>query len=141
MFFAMLFIGRMFGLLRSITARSAFLPTAMPSQSFKPIARAPPTQAASSTFAASTAEASFSRYLASALTRYISRNMSRALFEPAPSVPMARAMPSSIKRFTGAIPLASLRFEAGFKTAVRPRFLNIAISSSLMWTQWNAPPP
>lgn len=68
--------------------------------------------------------------MASTLTRYISRNMSRALFEPAPSVPMARAMPSSIKRFTGAIPLASLRFEGRVQNRRQAAVLNIAISSS-----------
>ena len=55
---------------------------------------------------------------ASALARNISLNISRLLLIAGPSVPIATGIPSSTNRFSGAIPLASFRLDAGQVTAV-----------------------
>ena len=108
------------------------MPGATSMQLSRPIAFAPPTQAISSTLSAGQAEASPAVSFPSAETRYISRNMSRALLLPAPSVPMARGTPALLSFSIGATPLASLRLEAGFVTAQSFFSAKSAISSSLM---------
>ena len=96
------------------------------------MARAPPTQAISSTSSAGQAAASPVTSFCSAETRYISRNMSRALLLPAPSVPMASPTPARASAQMGATPLASFRFEAGFVTAQSFFDAKRAMSSSLI---------
>ena len=117
------------------------MPGAMSVQRSSPIAFAPPTQAISSTLSAGQAEASFTANFCSAVTRYISRNMSRALLLPALSVPMASGTPARRIFSIGAIPLESLRLEAGFVIAQSFFFAKSAISSSLIQQQWKPPPP
>ena len=62
--------------------------------------------------------------------------MSSALLLAAPSVPMAIFMPRSSIFVTGAMPLASLRFEAGFVIAHSPFSAKSFRSSSLIHVQW-----
>ena len=128
----MLFIGCILGWLKSITIKSAFFPRLNVSQLRRPIALAPPKVAILSTSLASTAEASFSRYLARAVVKNISLNISNALLLAGPSVPRARFIPFFIKRLTGAIPLASFKLEAGFKTMDIPLFSKTFMSESVI---------
>jgi len=73
--------------------------------------------------------------LAIKLARRISSNMSKSLFEAAPSVPMPTFAPISIIRAVGAKPDASFKFELGLWAIPVPARLMVRISPSSTWTQ------
>ena len=120
----------------SIIIISAFFPFLRQSHSSRPIAFAPSFIAILRTLAASTAVGSFSLYLAKAVTRNISLNISRQLLLAGPSVPIPTFIPDSIYFAIGAMPLTSLRFDAGFVMTETFRFFKISISLSETCTPW-----
>ena len=76
--------------------------------------------------------------LASSAARRISSNMSRSLFEAAPSVPMPTLRPSSSIRATGATPAPSFRLLVGLCATPASKFFSARISPSSTCTQWAA---
>jgi len=72
------------------------------------------------------------------LANRISSIISRSLLEAGPSVPMPTLTPSSIMRWTGAKPEASLRLEEGLCAIPAPACCRERISPSSRCTQWAA---
>src|SRR6184192_2047296 len=103
---------------RSSTTRSARFPGAMePISCSSPRARAPPSVASSSTWAAGSASAPRRGFWIRAARR-ISAKASRPLLQGAPSAPMATRQPAASISGIFATPLASFRFEEGQCTTV-----------------------
>ena len=136
MFFVILLIGCILGWCKSIIIISANLPGFKISAFCKPIAWAPLTVAIYNTSLASQLLASWHFSFWSPVTKNISLNISKALFDAGPSVPIAILIPISIIFWILAIPLANFVLDPGQVTTYKLRRLNISKSSSLISTQW-----
>ena len=99
------------------------------------MARAPMRVAIASASRAGSAVGSPPAPLASSAASRISSNMSRSLFDAAPSVPMPTSTPSSSMRATGAMPAPSFRLLVGLCATPALKFFSARISPSSTCTQ------
>ena len=121
------------------TVRSAFFPGVRePSESSRPIARAPPSVASSSASAAVSASGRPSRARAPTIAARISSNMSNDGVEAGLSVATQTRTPASRRAVSGATPQPKIPFDRGQWATATSCSARSAISSSSALTQWAA---